>query len=110
MGTATFSETDHDLWGHTRVKYGTITLSSSYATGGDTFNFANVGTEKMIDVSNVYITPLSGDYILVPDVTNNKVKAFYGDYSNGSDGALVEVAAAVNLSPVTGVVMILSKK
>jgi hypothetical protein len=48
MGAATFTETSQDVHGNRRIVRGTLTLSASYATGGDSFNLATeVGLKEL---------------------------------------------------------------
>lgn len=76
-----------------RELIGTVTFSSSYATGGDTgFDPANVPAANYVsmDVENI------GGRVFAFDTTNKKILA----YEDGATvaGALDEVPAATNLS------------
>lgn len=99
MGTATFTgnaTNPTNVNGNLRVKQGTVTMSSSYATGGDALTPGAIGLERII---NWDINTDDG-YILKYDKANNKVLAYYADYDAGADGALIQVANAVDLSAV----------
>lgn len=76
-----------------------LTGSGSYATNGDTYTnsiFEILGTvDAIVDCG----TP---GYVLVPDIANKKIK-----YFKGAAGLLVEETNAVNLSAVTGRVLVI---
>ena len=72
MGAITVSSRNYDLAGSRNTVFGTLALSSSYATGGDTFTAANFGLSQ-IDHLRVYS---GGGYVFETDLTNNKVKAY----------------------------------
>lgn len=79
---------------------GTIAASSSYATGGEApSSFVCKGTTK--SPIHVEIHGKAG-YIYVYNRATGKVMVFYGDYSNGSDGPLVELPAASYPAGITG--------
>lgn len=104
MGTATFARSTNDSiisLGNAKMYLGSVTLSNSYATGGDTLNLATaLGVDKIL---RAILTVQSGSsqYILRYDNTNGKVKAYYYDYDAAADGAAIEVAATTDLSSVT---------
>ena len=50
----------------------------------------------------------TGGYPVAYDVTNDKLKVFYGDNNNAADGPLIENATA-NLSAVTFKLLVISK-
>jgi len=87
-----------------RIKFGNayaviadVTFDSSYATGGEEVKPAQLG------LRNVFLVQAgnSGGYAFEYDYTNTKLKAYYGDNDSASDGPLVEVPNATNLSAVT---------
>lgn len=63
---------------------GTITLSGSYATGGETVPFVKPGTTKA--PYNVWFNSVNGNQYFW-DVTNQKMKAFSGHGTELSAGA-----------------------
>lgn len=79
-----------------------IDMPASYTTGGESLTTAQLGFSKAPDW--VEIDP-KGGYVFEYDKTNQKVKAYRADYDAVADGALIEVAAAVNLSAVVDVVV-----
>jgi len=79
---------------------GTLTFDASYPTGGEVFTKESMGFAHKI--TRLIIQPKSG-YVLVPDLTNLKVLAYFADYDAVADGALTEVADTTDLSALTGV-------
>ena len=74
-----------------------ITMSSSYATNGDTLELkTQLGVNRVLQV----VFESDDGYILFYDRANGKVKAFYADYDAVADGPLIEVANADDLSGV----------
>ena len=75
------------------VKYisGTITMSNSYATDGDTLDLSTYLSE----IDHVNLQGRSG-YQWGWDKANKKVKSFWNDFDAGSDAALIEVTAATD--------------
>jgi hypothetical protein len=82
---------------NTRITSGAITMDASYATGGEAITAADVGMKRAID--RIIIESEDG-YILKFDKLNSKIMAYYADNDAGADGALIQVAAAVDLSGV----------
>lgn len=74
-----------------------VTFDSSYPTGGESLTAAQLGLNKVTVVIPLTASGYVGEY----DLTNSKLKAFYGDNNNASDGPLVEVANTTDLSAVT---------
>lgn len=74
--------------------FGTVTLSSSYATAGDTLAASTVGLTKITRVA--VHGPSNGGYAIRSDLsgTGALIEAFAQD----AGGALAEVAAATDLS------------
>ena len=75
-----------------------IALSSSYATGGDTYTAANFG---MTSVDAIILQSNAAGYNLSVDLTNSKVLAYQGDNTNAAAAPGIQVPAATNLSAVT---------
>lgn len=90
---ATIDVIKTDLQGTIRAVYANITLDSSYPTGGEA---VDIGLDT---IHSAHLEPDDG-YIFKYDYTNNKILAYYADYDDTADGALIEVAAAVDLSNV----------
>lgn len=78
------------------MEFGTIAFDSSYPTNGEAISFG------IANVSIVIVAP-AGGYTFEYDSSAGKIKAYYGDYSSTSDGALTEVANATDLSALTAV-------
>ena len=98
MGVATFTAAGDPVpLGGSNVLYpGTITMSSSYATGGDTLDM----TGDLNPRDGRLLIGGGPGYVLEWDGANAKVKA-YRDNGTATAAALPEVAAAVNLSTVS---------
>jgi hypothetical protein len=84
------------VWGTRRVFLGTLAFDSSYPTGGEALP---AGFEKfnLAKVDYASIGPHEG-FIFEYDATNDKVLAYFADYSTGTDGALIQVADTTDLS------------
>jgi len=89
MGAASTSVIKKTIAGNKRLISGKITMSNSYATGGDTLNLESALGLNSID--SVVINPYNG-YALQADLTNNKIKAYAS--------AGTEVTATTDLSGV----------
>jgi hypothetical protein len=76
---------------------GTITMSSSYATGGDSITAAELGlgTIKFIEIA----AATGAGYVLSYNPTNGTIQAF--ETGAALSGPLAEVASATNLSAVS---------
>lgn len=96
MGALTASIKKHNPAMYMRIV--DITGSSSYSTGGETFTNALFEVLSQVDAIVDCGTP---GYVLVADIPNKKVK-----YFKGAAGLLVEETAAVNLSAVTGRIIV----
>lgn len=110
MGTATYSPVNKHpiVIGNKLISFGTITMSNSYATGGDSIDWtAETGIGKVEYVSS---PPTIGGYVLVPNAANTKIMAFYADYDAAGDGALIQVAATTDLSAQTAQIMIIGRR
>ena len=86
-------------FGNKRVRTVDIAFDSSYPTNGEALTASDLGL-SVVDL--VIPSPKSG-YVFEYDYANSKIKAYYADYDAASDGALIEVANATDLSGVTGV-------
>ena len=73
-----------------KIMQGSVALDSSYPTGGESVEFPFT--------PQIVLAEPSAGYIFQYDYTNEKLKAYYADYDAAADGALIEVANAVNLS------------
>lgn len=82
-------------FGRFHAQIGTVTFDSSYATGGETLNAHSFDMSEILFVIPV---PVAAGYVVVPDSGHTVLQAFYGDNNNASDGALIEVPNATDLS------------
>lgn len=98
MGVATFTQSGDplQLGGSLRLYTGSITLSASYATGGDTVDFP--GDVSLAD-GRVMLGGVGTGRVVEWDGANQKVKA-YQDNATATAAALPEVANATNLSTI----------
>jgi hypothetical protein len=73
-----------------------IGFDASYdaAGGGEPVTAANV---ELSAISHMVIEPAEG-YVFQYVASTGRIKAFYGDWNNASDGPLVEVPDTTNLS------------
>jgi hypothetical protein len=95
MGALTVTVSDRGVMGNKRWVRGTIDFSTSYATGGDTGLTATaLGMDSIehMDISQ------QADYTLEYVYASGNVLAFYGDYSEASDGAFVQVPNTTDVS------------
>ena len=95
MGAAVITLATTDVMGNKRVHIGTATLSSSYATGGDTWTENDFG---MLAVDQLQLETAGGT-IFEPDLTNKKIKALRS--GDAAQSVLVEVANGDDLSGIT---------
>lgn len=98
MGVATFTQTldPIDIGGTNKLYVGLLTMSSSYATGGDTVDWP--GDITNVQDARVMLAPHSGYNLEF--VSPNLVKAGWDRIQNAAAGAFVEVTATTNLSAV----------
>ncbi len=86
----------------TRLEYnGTLTMTASYATGGDTLNAKLLGISKFHGAIIASAGGIVFEFIPDTDPATAKVKAYRQKdpgAAGGADIALTEVAAAVDLS------------
>jgi len=86
-------------------KIAEFTFSSSYTTGGESFDF------KGLDHPGYVLLAFpKGGYVFEWDPAAKKIKAYYGDNNNAADGPLIEVAAAVNVGAIGPVTVLLLPK
>lgn len=85
-----------------RISVTTITGDSSYATGGYAITANQVNFSR---ITAVLAVGANTGYVPVWDAANSKLKVFYGDNNNASDGPLIEVPAATDLSAVSFTVL-----
>ncbi|MGE4426040.1 MAG: hypothetical protein AB7G37_06290 [Solirubrobacteraceae bacterium] len=71
-----------------------VDFDDSYPTGGEAITAADCG---MTEITHM-LPSVKGGYVLVHDLANAKLMAFYGNY-DGSDGPLIEVANETDLNP-----------
>lgn len=70
MGAVTVSSRTYGNGGQTYQVYGALTLSSSYATNGDSFTASQFGLSRL---DSLMLNPAQG-YSFEPDLTNLKIK------------------------------------
>jgi len=100
VGAITYSNLDSKVVGVQRVVRGTGTMSTSYATGGDTFSPAAIGLSRLDDLQ-ITDPGLGVLHRWNLSTTAPKVLA-YRDSSSAANAAFPEVAAAQNLA-ATGI-------
>lgn len=88
----------HALGGDLSIKSFQVKMSDKYPTGGEELG---LGTYFTTEVLGVAIGGDASGYVFAYDKGNDKLIAYYGDYSEASDGPLVEVEADTDLSSIT---------
>ena len=80
-----------------KFSVGELVLDSSYATGGELCVIPGIASDQIV------MCALSSEdgYVFSMIKSTSTVKAYYCELSAGTDGALIEVAASVDLSGVT---------
>lgn len=111
MGACTFTPIKTYIIGDRKEVIGDLTMSSSYATGGDTAPPSLFGLDLELNVVEMFndITNGTLSFRAIYDHANNKVKAFG---TNATPGAAVgdpEVTNATNLSAYVGRVRAVGK-
>ena len=91
--------TTQTVVGDLRTVIGTVAFDSSYPTNGEALTAATLGLQ---DLRFVHFSANSG-YVFEYDYTNSKVKVYYGDNNNASDGPLIEVPNTTDLSALSAV-------
>lgn len=108
MGAIAVTITRQTVFGDMRCTYGTFTMSSSYAAGGDTFTPQQFGMNSLqhIEIAGgqaITATPTAFD--VVPNIALTKMIALGTNATPGAAVAEVEVTAATNLSGFTAAFM-----
>ena len=80
-----------------RISVSTITGDSSYATDGEAITANQLGLTRI----TALVPVANSGYVPVWDQANSKLKVFYGDNNNASDGPLIEIPNATDISTVT---------
>lgn len=79
-------------------KVATVTFDSSYPTGGETLNASSFGLAFFEDI----VVNDSTGYTFTPSIAAGGATAlvlvYYGDNNNASDGPLIELPNATNIS------------
>jgi hypothetical protein len=95
-----------DVDGRFQARYGTITMSNSYLTGGDTITAAAMGLDRCINFNvgnGVNTSNTAQMFDLVPNTTSSfqtaKVQIF-GDGGNNPGGPELEAANGTNNSTI----------
>jgi len=70
----------------------------AYETNGVAFDLS----KKLPTLIHQVILDQQGGYTLVYDYSAKKILAYYGDYSEGTDAVLIEVANGVNMASACG--------
>jgi hypothetical protein len=123
MGTCTFAQQGtagqtavDDYFGMRRVKFGAITMSSSYATGGDTILISAFGMEFIDWLDFGMAVPAGGATGIFlsmgqstlapqdPATATIKIQAYW--VGPATSGVFAEVTAAQNLSTFVGSVVV----
>lgn len=104
MGAVTVTIKRRDFTSAARVTVADVTLSSSYATNGDTFTKAQF--EVLGNIDAIVVAGNPGGYQWDPDLTNLKFKMRQGDNTNAAAAPGIEVPNTTNLSTVTGRVLV----
>lgn len=74
-----------------------IAMDASYPTGGEL-----IDVDGNTRFSRIVCSP-SGGYVFEFVPSTQKLKAFYGDNNNASDGPLIEVPNTTDLSAITAI-------
>lgn len=89
------------LTGNRKIVTGTITFDNSYPTGGEALTLKALGLDVVenINVTNVFASSTT-TYVVAwnKSTTSPLLQVFYGDNNNASDGPLIEVPNATDLS------------
>lgn len=97
MAVAISSVTSHSS-GDQFKKVGTLTFDSSHLAAGESISASAFGLTRFEDI----VINDSTGYTFTPSIdaggATAKVLVYYADYSTGTDGALIAVPDATNLS------------
>ena len=97
MGNVTVTlDKRRSIWGDMVIVLGRITMSSSYATSGDSYTLGQLGVSVL---NKLFIVP-RGAYHFAVDYTNKKILAYGQEPTSATTGiiALSQVANAADLS------------
>jgi hypothetical protein len=108
MGAITVSVSDTDERGSRKTVYGTISMSNSYATGGDSFTLSQFGLSSMaaltlgtgVDTTNknaAWLLSCSGLPIGSALTSTGKIQAWTAASSTGGGDALTEATSTTDL-------------
>ncbi len=100
----TIGTPDKKVPGAEYVVIADVTFDSSYPAGGEAITAANFGLNTIRTIlPAIAIDPDTVDNAVLIgfDATNSKLLAFWADYSNASDGVLIEVADTTSLAAYT---------
>lgn len=86
--------TQKSQFGSKTTVRGTIAFDASYPTNGELLLLSQIGLSS---VDQMKLFPYKG-YVFEWDNTNKKIKVYYGDNNNASDGPLVEVPNTTDIS------------
>jgi hypothetical protein len=94
MGALTITTTQRGVNGNKRWVQGSVTFSTSYATGGDTgLTAAALGLDAIDHMEIGH----PADYNLEYVYASGNVLAFWGDNNNASDGVFVQVTNSTDV-------------
>lgn len=95
----TLTKTHVTYEGDLKVWYGTATGDSSYPTGGEELSLTVLGfARRVVDVSVGLSTATGHVGAWDASTTAPKLLVFYGDYSEASDGVLIQIPNATNIA------------
>lgn len=97
MGACTVSLVKSTVFGDQRVNLVNISMSSSYATGGDTFTLAQLGLGQLDQLN---LGEMPGGFTFEVVLSTKKIKAFWSP-SPAAKAALPEVDNATDLHTIT---------
>jgi hypothetical protein len=111
MGVCTFVPSKVYIIGDRKEVIGVLTMSSSYATGGDTALPALFGLDLELNIVELPNDVTNGtlSFRAVWDNVNNKIKLFGNNATPGAAVADPEVTNATNVAAYTGIVRAVGK-
>lgn len=74
-----------------------VALDNSYPTGGEALSARELGMQTVLTA----LPELAAGYVARYNQSTGKLMVYYGDNNNASDGPLIEVPNATDLSAVT---------
>lgn len=84
------------VFGDLRVQFLDVTPDASWLAAGEALTPAAFGLAQVLFV----VCEQKAGYVFRYDIANEKLLAYYGDYSNASDGALVAVPDTTDISGI----------